>query len=151
MRHPEPVPLAPPLPPALPEERTDHAAEARRLANEGRLAEALAACDRALAEDKLVAAHHYLRGVILQEQTALEEAATAFKRALYLDPDFVVSHFALGHLRLRQGRNREAARCFGNARSLVRTRPPEAVLPESDGITAGRLLAILAAMDEVLA
>ena len=150
MRLPEPVTLPPPGPPALPVARTDHAAEARGLANDGRLTEALAACDRALAEDKLVAAHQYLRGVILQEQGALEEAAAAFKRALYLDHDFVIAYFALGHLQLRQGRNREAARSFANARALVRTSPPEAVLPESDGITAGRLLAILSAMEEVL-
>src|SRR5205085_2902282 len=52
----------------LPVPPPDHAAEARRLANEGNLTAALAACDRALAADKLVAAHHYLRGVILQEQ-----------------------------------------------------------------------------------
>ena len=151
MRPPEPAPLPPPPPLALPVARTDHAAEARGLANEGRLTEALAACDRALGTDKLVAAHHYLRGVILQEQAAIEEAAAAFKRALYLDHDFVVAYFALGHLQLSQGRAREAARCFANARALLRKWAPDAVLPQSDGITAGRLLAILTAMEEVLA
>ena len=152
---PPPVPLPArlpaPAPRALPAAPPDHPADARRLANEGRLAEALAACDRALAADKLVAAHHYLRGLILQEQGAFDEAAAALKRALYLDPDFVVAHFALGHLGLRQGQNREAARGFANARALLRTCPPDAVLPESDGITAGRLLAILTTMEEVLA
>src|SRR5207244_1500782 len=67
---PDPVPaplpglltVLPIEPRTLPAASPDHAADARRLANEGRLAEALAACDRALAEDKLVAAHHYLRG-----------------------------------------------------------------------------------------
>ena len=152
-----PVPLSEPLPPPRAERRAapvpppDHGAEARRLANEGRLAESLAACDRALAADKLVAAHHYLRGVILQEQAALDEASASLKRALYLDPDFVIAHFALGHLLLRQGRSREAARCFANARSLLRNCASDSVLPESDGITAGRLLAILTSMEEALA
>jgi chemotaxis protein methyltransferase CheR len=129
----------------------DFAAEARRLANEGKLAEALVACDRALKTDKLVAAHHYLRGVILQEQDEVEKAVEAFQRALYLDHEFVVAHFALGHLRLRQSRSREAARCFANARGLLQGCLPDSLLPESDGITAGRLLAILTSMEEALA
>ena len=150
-RLPEPVPfpaLKPPPPAVAP---PDHAADARRLANEGNLAEALAACDRALAADKLVAAHHYLRGIILQEQNAPDEAVAALKRALYLDPDFAIAYFALGHLHVRNGGTGEAARCFVNARSLLRACPPDSMPPESDGLTAGRLLEILDSMQEVLA
>ena len=152
VRIPEPV-LRPPAVPllTLPAPPPDHAAEARSLANEGKLSEALAACERALAEDRLVAAHHYLRGAILQEQSAFDEAAAAFRRALYLDPDFAIAHFTLAHLFQRQGRARDAARCFANARSLVLRCAPDSVLPESDGITAGRLLAILDSMEEAFA
>ena len=150
MRIPEPVPRLPVLQPS-PMPPPDPGDEARRLANEGKLSEALAACERAIAADKLVAAHHYLRGAVLQEQNAFDEAAAAFRRALYLDPDFVIVHFALGHLFQRQGRGRDAARCFANARSLVQDRAPASVLPESDGITAGRLLAILDSMEEAFA
>jgi chemotaxis protein methyltransferase CheR len=144
---PRPEKVAAPTPAAPP----DHAAEARRLATEGHLAGALVACDRALAADKLVAAHHYLRGVILQEQDAPEEAIAALQRALFLDHDFVLAHFTLGHLRLRQGRAAEASRSFANARTLLLACAPDAVLPESEGITAGRLLAILTSMEEALA
>lgn len=157
---PLPLPLLTPIPapvsrltagaPVTLAELPDNVADARRLANEGRLDEALAACDRALAVDRLVAAHHYLRGVILQEQGAPEEAIAALKRALYLDHDFVMAHFALGHLMLRQSRSREAARCFANAHSLLRNCAPEAVLAESEAITAGRLLAMLSSMEEAL-
>ncbi len=152
---PAPVPMPPPerapLPRALPIPPPDHAAEARRLANAGRLADALAACDLAVAADKLVPAHHYLRGVILDELGALDEAAAALRSALYLDHDFVIAHFAFGHLLLRQGRNREAARCFANARSLLENCAPDSLPPESDGMTAGRLLASLDSMQEVIA
>ena len=158
-RMPEPpTVLAPKLAPTArakrreaPAAAPDHAADARRLANEGKLTEALAACTRAIAADKLVAAHHYLHGVILQEQAVLDDAVAAFKRALYLDPDFVIAHFALGHLLLRQSRSREAARCFANAHSLLRNCAPDSLPPESDGITAGRLLAILTSMEEAVA
>jgi chemotaxis protein methyltransferase CheR len=144
-----PVNVARPL--ALPSPPRDHAADARRLANEGEFAEALAACDRALAEDRLVPALHYLRGVILQEQNATEEAVTAMQRALFLDANFVLAHFTLGHLRLRQGRKSDATRCFANARALLSSCAPEAVLAESGGVTAQRLLAIIASTEEVFA
>ena len=147
VRAPEPAPI----PRALPVPPPDHAAEARRLANVGRLADSLAACDRAVAADKLVAAHHYLRGVILQELGALDDAAAALRSALYLDHDFILAHFGLGHLLLRQDRNREAARCFANARALLENCAPDSRPPESDGMTAGRLLAILDSMQEVIA
>lgn len=127
----------------------DHAAEARRLANAGDHAAALAACDRAIEQDRLVASSHYLRGVILQEQNAVPEAIQAIKHALYLDHDFVVAHFMLGNLMLREGRRYDAVRCFDNARRLLQKYPRAAELPEADGITAERLLAILTTMQEV--
>ncbi len=125
------------------------AAEARRLANEGRLGDALAACERAIQAEKVVAAHYYLRGAILQEQNAIEEATADFRKALYLDHSFVVAHFALGNAMLRRGRNRDARRCFENVRSLLENYAPEAELPESDGITAGRMLEIITSMQEI--
>jgi chemotaxis protein methyltransferase CheR len=141
-----PVPkIEPPTAPA-----PHPAAEARRLANEGNLNQALIACDQAIRAEKIVASHYYLRGAILQEQDAIDEAILAFRRALYLDHSFVVAHFALGNTLLRQGRNRDANRCFENARSLLGDYPPEAELPESDGITAGRFLEIIASMQEVV-
>ena len=130
---------------------THPAAEARQLANEGRLGQALIACDLAIKAEKVVASHYYLRGAILQEQDAVDEAVTAFRQALYLDHGFVVAHFALGNSMLRQGRNSDARRCFANARSLLQNYAPEAELPDSDGITAGRFLDILSSMQEVAA
>jgi chemotaxis protein methyltransferase CheR len=136
-------------PPAAPPPHP--ATEARRLANEGHLGRALIACDQAIAAEKVVASHYYLRGAILQEQDAIEEAISAFRRALYLDHSFVLAHFSLGNAMLRQGRNRDARRCFDNARALLANYAPEAELPESDGITAGRLLEIISSMQEVAA
>ena len=139
--------LPPPEPaPAEPEISPED--QARLLANEGRLDEALAACDTALATDKLTPSFHYLRGLILEEKGAHAEAAAALRNALYLDDSFVLAHFALGNLLRRLGRDRDGARCFENARMLLRNYPPEAVLPHSDGLTAGRLLATLQLQEE---
>jgi len=124
---------------------------ARRLANEGRLDEALVACDEAVRADKLAAPLHYLRGLILDENNAREDAETALKRALFLDQDFVLAHFALGNLMRRQGQWRSARRCFKNASDLLRKCDPDAALPESGGMTARRLLAILDATQDPVA
>lgn len=118
---------------------------ARAFADQGRLAEALAASEKAIAADKLSPAYHYLHAMILQEQGANEESRASLQRALYLDPRFVVAHFAMGHLTRAQGEEREAQKHFANASRLLRDCGPDDPVPEADGIAAGRLAAILAA------
>ncbi|MDP2138888.1 MAG: CheR family methyltransferase, partial [Candidatus Didemnitutus sp.] len=119
---------------------------ARALANQGRLAEALTWCDRWIAADKLDSAAHYLRAVVLLEQGGPEEARRSLQRAVYLRHDFVLAHFALGNLARGGGKAGEAGRHFGNARQLLARLQPDDPLPESDGLTAGRLLETITAL-----
>jgi len=116
---------------------------AHAYANQGDLLEALKWCERAIESDKFSPGLHYLRASILQERGALEESLHSLKRALYLDPDFVLAHFAMGILNRRRGKAREANRDFENVLHLLRNCPHEEMLPESDGITAGRLAEIV--------
>jgi chemotaxis protein methyltransferase CheR len=111
----------------------------RLLANQQKLREALRWCDNAIGIDKMDERAHYLRGVILQEQGLWEDAAVALRRAVYVNPEFVLPHLALGNLAVRQKRPKESRRCFGNALELLSRYQQEDVLPESDGLTAGRL------------
>jgi chemotaxis protein methyltransferase CheR len=141
------IPPAPPEPePVIELPAVNMSEEARGLANQGRLQDALSCCDRLVSAEKMNPNGHYLRGTILQEQGALGEAAATFRRTLYLDPDFLLAHFALGNLARRQGRFAEADKHFGHALLLARKHPAEEILPESEGLTAGRLSAILAAL-----
>ena len=119
---------------------------ARDCANAGRLGEAAEWCRQAIAADKLDPAHHYLLSAIQQEQGQGDDAAQSLARALYLDPDFVLAHYALGNLRQSQGRHSEAQRHFANALSALQAHPPDAILPETDGLTAGRLGEIIESM-----
>lgn len=119
---------------------------ARALADEGKLVDALVWCDRLIAADKLNPGAHYLRASILHEQGNLDEAVQSHKRALYLDPDFVLAYFALGNLARNQGNLREADRHFERALALTRAQRLDTILPESDGITAGRLAEIIAGL-----
>ena len=119
---------------------------ARALANQGNLAEALGWCDKVIAADKLNFGAHYLRGSVLHEQGNLQEAVRSFQRVLYLDPDCVLAHFALGNLARNAGELRDADRHFEYALALARAQPHDRVLPESEGITAGRLAEIITAL-----
>jgi chemotaxis protein methyltransferase CheR len=115
----------------------------RALANQGELAEALEWCDRWVAADKLDASGHYLRAVVLQELGDREQSRRSLQRAVYLRPDMALAHFALGNLSRAGGRNDEADKHFTNASRLLKACQPEDVIPESDGLTAGRLMEII--------
>lgn len=118
-------------------------ATARLCANQGKLAEAAEWCGQAIAADKLNPQSHYLLATIRQELGQADAAEQALKRALYLAPDFVLAYFSLGNLRLSQGRYAEAERYFGNALALLQEYPFHEIIPESDGLAAGRLTEII--------
>lgn len=115
------------------------AALARALANEGKLDDALAWCDRWIAADKLDAGAHYLRATVLLEQHDPEQARYSLQRAIYLQPDFVLAHFALGNLARTRNRQSEASKHFANTRDLLTRYQAGDLLPESEGLTAGNL------------
>jgi len=116
---------------------------ARVYANQGKLSEASRCSEVAVAADRLNPCCHILHATILQEQGAIPEARHALQRALYLEPNLVLAHFALGNIARRQEKVREAARHFDNARALLSAYSREQVLPEFDGMTAGRLMEII--------
>jgi len=116
---------------------------ARSLANQGRLADALQWCEKAIGADKLDPGLYHLAATVLQEQGLLEKAAVLLKQAIYLDRKFVLAHFALGLLARRQGKSKESEKHFENTRSLLEHYGHDDVLPESDGMIAGRLMEII--------
>jgi chemotaxis protein methyltransferase CheR len=118
---------------------------ARSYANLGELAEAVKWCEKAIAANKLNPATHYLLATVRQELGQSEIAMQSLIRALYLDPDFVLAHFTLGNLCLSQDRRDEAKRHFDNALALLHPYPYDELLPESGGLTAGRLTEIIGA------
>jgi len=119
---------------------------ARDYANQGQLAEAVRCCEQAIAADRIDPAPHYLLAVIQQEQGRYEPAERSLNRALYLDPTFVVAHLALGNLHVLAGRKREAKRYFTNVLDLLASLSKEDIVPESDGLSAGRLAELVAAL-----
>lgn len=116
---------------------------ARIYANQGRIADALEWCNKAVAADKLNPGWCYLLATILQEQGLAEEGVAILKRALYLDQNYALAHFALGNLTRRQGKLKDSERHFRNALSILSGYRQEQVLTEAEGITAGRLAEII--------
>lgn len=123
---------------------------ARAYANQGFLSEAQLWCSKATMGDKLNPRHHYLFATILQERGENEEAMKSLQRAIYLDQDFVIAHFALANLARSLNRSEKSRKHFQNVLRLLEQYQDEQVLPEAEGMTAGRLKEIVRSMaDEV--
>jgi len=118
----------------------------RSLANQGKIADALTASEQWLAADKLDPAAHYLHAMVLQELGDRASARASLQRAIYLQPDFTLAHFALGNHARAGARHTEARKHFENAAHLLRGHPADEAVAESEGLTAGRLREIIAAL-----
>ena len=139
---------APVVPASLtvPLNREDGLRMARVYANQGRLEEALAMCRDAIAVESTNPAAYFLCAMICDELGRAEEAVAALGKVLYLDQDFVLAHHALGGLYQRLGRQRESRRHLSVALELLSARGRDEIVPESDGVTCGRLVESVQAM-----
>ncbi len=143
----------PPQPPARstgsgPDSRSA-AQRARACADQGELAEALVWCERALAGAKTDAALHFLRAGILQELQRDVEALSALRSVLFLVPDHMLAQFSTAVLERRQGRSAVAAKQLAHVRKLLAGRDDKEELPESGGLTVGRLSGMVAATHDM--
>lgn len=115
----------------------------RACANLGAFDQALGWCEKGMGGDRLNPTYPYLHAMVLQEQGKMAEAGASLRRALYLDPDLAMGHVGLGHLRLRQGEFDKAKRQFETALKLLKGRDSEEMVPEAEGLTAGRLVEMI--------
>jgi tetratricopeptide (TPR) repeat protein len=86
--------------------------------DQGKHAEALAECQRAIALDpRCIQAHHNL-SVLLFDQGKFEEAVQELRKALALDPTSAGAHGSLAYVLHEQGQLEEAAREYRRAAEL---------------------------------
>jgi chemotaxis protein methyltransferase CheR len=102
--------------------------------------------DKAIDNDKLNHTLYYVRATILQALNNIPDAISSLRQALFLEPEFVVAEFYLASLLYQSGKNAEAAKRFRSALMLLKQYNENEVLPESEGITAGRLAQIVEAL-----
>lgn len=115
----------------------------RALANQNKLTEAIAQCERVIAINKLHPGLHFLFATILQEHNQFSKAITSLNHVIYLDPNSVLAYYTMGNIFLRQGGALRAKRSFENALALLKKCNDDDIVPESEGLTAGRLREII--------
>lgn len=111
------------------------------LEDQGRLAEALAAYDAAVAASPMLARAHLNRGNALSAQRDFKAALEAFAKASSLDPASAGTHFNTGNAYAQSGRPAEALQAYALALALK----PEFVDAE---FMRGRMLEELARFEE---
>ncbi|MCK5135695.1 MAG: tetratricopeptide repeat protein [Bacteroidales bacterium] len=121
---------------------------AKALSNQGKFNEAREWCMNQLVIDRMEPGSHYLLALIHREQGQIEDAITSLKQSIYLEQDFIMAHFSLGNLMLRQENSNMANRHFKNALSILDNFNDDEILPESDGLSAGRLTEIICSIME---
>lgn len=134
------TPVATPVPPAP---AADMAA-IKRMADGGRLQEALQMLDATLQAAKTNAEMHYLRASLLHELGREAEATAALRRVLYLEPDFVVAHLMMANIAARTQQAAVARRSWQTILDLLAPAADDAEVPHSDGLNAARLRSMAA-------
>lgn len=115
----------------------------RAHANQGKLSAAVTLCEKAITANKLDHSIYYLQATILQEQNQDEQAIASLRRTMYLDPDFVLAYYSLGNILLHQGNLAGAKKNYRNVLSILEKFQQDDIIPESEGLTAGRLKEII--------
>jgi len=114
--------------------------KARAHANLGQLAAARQCLDQHPGTDHMGASAYYLLATIFLESKENVQAEQALNRALYLDPHHIMSHFLTGDLSRSRGDKKQALKHFNNVTEMLNTMAEDDIVPDSDGLTAGRLM-----------
>ena len=114
----------------------------RGLANLGLNEEAGLACAAGLDLHRSSVELTCMHAMLLRQSGRNVEALAALRCALYLDRQFVVAHLAMGDVLSVMGDKGGARQAFRNAERLLLAGPVARVVPGSDGLDAGRLLAV---------
>src|SRR5262249_27347823 len=91
-------------------------AEARRLADQGAVAEAIRACQRHLRAHGTSAPGFYLMGLLLDASGSPGKAKENYQRALYLDPQHEEAMVHLAALLAKEGNDTAARRMLERSR-----------------------------------
>ncbi|CAN5383841.1 protein-glutamate O-methyltransferase CheR [soil metagenome] len=123
----------------------------RSHANRGRLADATAACARAIARYPAAAELHLLDSTLAAQRNQYPAAAAAARRAVYMDRSLAAAHVALGTALLRGSDPAAADRALRAAERLLAESATTDIVPASDGTSAADMLAVVRAHRALLA
>jgi chemotaxis protein methyltransferase CheR len=124
---------------AKPNDSSILTALARTYANKGDLEAALGFCRQGITAAKTNATLYYIQATILLEMGLVDDAVRSLKQALFLNPGFLLAHFTLGNINHQRKQINTAKKHFENTITLLHSYKPEDIVPESEGMTVGRL------------
>ena len=115
----------------------------KKLADQGDLKSAVNACEEAIKTNKVDARLRFLYANILQENGENDKAVESLNVAKYLDPKFILAYYSLANIYFQMGKIRQAKKDYENAISLLKDYKADEMIPESEGLTAGRIREII--------
>ncbi len=113
--------------------------------NTGDKINALACCVDAIRHSPLQPVFYYLKASLEEDSGKQDAAAKTLQQALFLEPKFIIAHYALYNNYRKNGKVKQAQIAVRNILNLLDELDSSCELPESDGITAGQLRAIIKA------
>ncbi len=128
------------------QEAAGEAERIRMLAHAGDVSGAREASEAMVRTQPLSAEAHLLHGLMLWQTGEHAGAVQSLKRCLYLRRDLPQVHYYLG--RLHDELKQPSTRDYRNALSLLAGRNEEDLVPLGDGLTVGRLQALLTGRTE---
>ena len=108
----------------------------------GHLRQARKWSEQVVGLDKLNITAYYLLSAIHQGLGDDDKAIESLKKTTYLDKFFIAGHFSLGCLYKKQNRLVMANKAFKNVVKLMVGREKDEIVPETNGITYGKLLEV---------
>ena len=121
----------------------DEVAQIKMLADQGDLKNAISECEKAILTNKVEPRLRFLLASILQEVGEWDKAVESLNAAKYLDPDFVLAYYSLANIYVQRGNMKQAKKGFENALTLLKNYKPDEIIPEAEGLTAGRIQEII--------
>ena len=115
-------------------------------ANAGKLTEARKWMEQLISADGSTAETLNLYGTILMEQNELEMAETILIKTLYMQPEHLAANLNLANTMKKLGKTNPALKYYTHLLYLLDKYDDNVIIPDLDGMTAGRLRHIIELM-----
>jgi chemotaxis protein methyltransferase CheR len=114
----------------------------KSFANSGKLNEGEKTIQKIISNQSATAEMYYIYASYLNEQSDNHQSELLLKKAIYLNHKHVLSHLMLGDLFLKKEKNNMAVKHYETVIALLDQYHENELVPDSDGLTAGRIKAL---------
>lgn len=108
-------------------------------ANMGSLIEEERQIKKILSDNKATPAMFYLYSSYLFEQNNLKESEIFLNKAIYQNHEHILSNLMLGEINIKKDKKQIAIKHYQKVIDILENRDNNEIVPESDGLTAGRI------------